>query len=99
MSRSVVNLDRQSADRYRGAENKLKERKLDIDIYRERTASGDKGAVQGFFEPIFVALESDHKGFISDAEQRELAIGAMEERLDAAKESLNKKPTYEPDNR
>ena len=91
VSRSAVNLDRKNADRYRGAEDQLTERKLDIDRYREKTASGDKGAVQEFFEPIFVTLEADHKGFLSDGEQRELAIGAMEKRLDAAKEALTKR--------
>ena len=99
VSRSAVNLDRKNADRYRVAEDQLKERKLDIDTYREKTASGDKGAVQEFFEPIFVTLEADHKGFLSDAEQRELAIGAMEKRLDAAKEALSKKSAVEADNR
>ncbi len=93
VSKSDVNQDRKNADRYQHADDQLRERKLDIDTYREKTASGDKGAVQEFFEPIFVALEADHKGFLSDAEQRELAIGAMEKRLDAAKKPLTEKPT------
>jgi hypothetical protein len=97
VSRSAVNLDRTNAARYRSAEEQLKERALDIDIYREKTALGDKGAVQAFFEPIFVALEADHKGFLSEAEQREFAIGEMEKRLEAAKEALNKKPVSEAD--
>jgi hypothetical protein len=88
VSRSAVNLDRTNADRYRSGEEQLKERALDIDSYREKVAAGDKGAVQEFFEPIFVTLEADHKGFLSDAEQRELAIGEMEKRLDAAREAL-----------
>ncbi len=91
VSRSAVNLDRRNADRYRVAEDQLKERQLDIDIYREKIAAGNKGAVQEFFEPIFVTLEADHKGFLSDAEQREMAIGAMEQRLDAAKQTVSKK--------
>ena len=91
VSRSAVNLDRKNADRYRGAEDQLKERKLDIDSYREKTASGDKVAAQEFFEPIFDTLEADHKAFLSDADQRDLAIGAMEKRLDAAKQALSDK--------
>ena len=85
VSRSAMNLDRTNADRCLSADEQLKERELDIDTYRLKTASGDKGAVQEFFEPIFVTLEADHKGFLSDAEKRELAIGEMEKRLDAAK--------------
>ena len=85
VSRSAMNLDRTNADRYGSAEEQLRERQLDIDTYRLKTASGDKGAVQEFFEPIFVTLEADHKGFLSDAEKREVAIGEMEKRLDAAK--------------
>jgi hypothetical protein len=98
LSRSAVNLDRQNADRYRTAEDQLRERRLELDAYRERTASGDKGAVQEFFEPIFVTLEGDHKAFLSDAEKRELAIGGMERRLDAAQEALKKKSSSEADN-
>ena len=92
-SRSAVSLDRKNADRYRDGADKLEERKLDIDTFRERAAVGDKSAVQEFFEPIFVTLEADHKEFLSIAEQRELAIGAMGTRLDAAKEALEKKRT------
>ncbi len=99
VSRSAVNQDRKNADRYRRAEDQLRQRKLDMDSYREKTASGEKGAVQEFFEPIFVTLEADHKGFLSDGEQRELAIGAMAERLDAAREALNKKSAVEADHR
>lgn len=99
VSKSDVNQDRKNADRYRHADDQLRERKLDIDTYCEKTVSGDKGAIQEFFEPIFVALEADHKGFLSDAEQRELAIGAMEKRLDAAKKALTEKPAGEVDNR
>jgi type II secretory pathway pseudopilin PulG len=99
MSRSTVNQDQKNADRYSVAEEQLKERKFDLDTYREMIASGDKGAVQEFFEPIFVALEADHKGFLNDAEQRELAIGAMEKRLDTAKAALNKKATGKSDSR
>jgi hypothetical protein len=47
--------------------------------------------VQAFFEPVFVTLESDHKGYLTDAEQREAAIGDMEQRLSVAKESLDKR--------
>ena len=90
VSRSAVNLDRTNADRYRAAEDQLKERMLDIDTYRMKTASGNKEAVQEFFEPIFIILEADHKAFLSDTEQREMAIGGMEQRLDAAKEILRK---------
>src|SRR5262249_8980501 len=91
VSRSAVNLDRTNAARYRSAEEQLKERRLDLDAYRMRIATGDKKAVQEFFEPVFVALEADHKAFLSDAEIREAAIGDMEKRLDAAKEALSKK--------
>ena len=97
VSRSAVNQDRKNADRYLAAEYQLKERRLDLDAYRKRTASGDNGAVQEFFEPIFVTLEADHKAFLSEAEHRELAIGAMEKRLDAAKEALKKKSANETD--
>ena len=90
VSRSAMNQDRTNADRYLAAEYQLKERKLDLDTYRERTASGDNKATQEFFEPIFVTLAADHRAFLRDAEQRELAIGDMERRLDAAKEALKK---------
>lgn len=99
MSRSSVNQDQKNADRYGVAEEHLRERKLDLDTYRGMIASKDKGAVQKFFEPIFIALEADHKGFLSDAEQRELAIGTMEKRLDAAKAMLNKKAAGKSDSR
>ena len=88
VSRSALNQDRKNADRYLAADYQLKERRLDLDTYRERTASGDNGAVQEFFEPVFVTLEADHQMFLSEAEQREFAIGDMEKRLDAAKEAL-----------
>ena len=97
VSRSTVNQDRKNADRYLAAEYQLKERRLDLDTYRERTASGNNGAVQEFFEPIFVTLEADHKAFLSEAEERELAIGDMVKRLDAAKEALKKKSANETD--
>jgi hypothetical protein len=99
VSRSAVNQDRKNADRYSAAEYQLKERKLELDTYREKTASGENGAVQEFFEPIFLTLEADHKAFLSEAEQRELAIGDMAKRLDAAKEALKKKSTPEADSR
>ena len=99
VSRSAVNLDRKRADLYRTGMDQLWERKLDLDVYRERTASGDVGAVQEFFEPVFVTLEADHKSFLSDADQRELAIGGMERRLDAAKEALKQKPGGEAGDR
>lgn len=98
VSRSAVNQDRKNADRYLAAEYQLKERKLDLDTYREKTASGENGTVQKFFEVIFLALEADHRAFLSEAEQRELAIGNMEKRLDAAKEALKKKSASEADN-
>jgi hypothetical protein len=95
VSRSTVNQDRKNADRYLAAEYQLKERKLDLDTYRRKTASGEKGAVQEFFEPIFLTLEADHRAFLSEAEQRELAIGNMEKRLNAAKETLKKSASVE----
>jgi hypothetical protein len=98
VSRSTVNQDRKNADRYLTAEYQLKEKRLDLDTYRKRAASGDNRAVQEFFEPIFVTLEADHQAFLSEAEQRELAIGDMEKRLDAAKETLKKKSATEADN-
>ena len=97
VSRSTVNQDRKNADRYLTAEYQLKERRLDLDTYRERTASEDNEAVQEFFEPIFITLEADHQAFLSEAEQRELAIGDMERRLDAAKAALKKNSTNEAD--
>lgn len=98
VSHSVVNQDRKNADRYLTAEYQLKERKLDLDMYREKTAAGNDGAVQEFFESIFVILETDHRTFLSDAEQREAAIGDMEKRLDAAKETLEEEPIREVNN-
>jgi hypothetical protein len=98
VSRSAVNQDRTNADRYLAAEYQLKERRLDLDTYRERTAAGDSGSVQGFFEPIFVTLKADHEAFLTEAEKRELAIGDMEKRLDAAKEVLKRKSANEIDN-
>jgi hypothetical protein len=95
VSRSAVNQDRTNADRYLAAEYQLKERRLDLDTYRKRAASGDNDAAKEFFEPIFVTLESDHQAFLSEAEKRELAIGDMGKRLDAAKEALKKKPSEE----
>lgn len=89
VSRSLVNLDRKNADRYRTAEDQLKERKLDIDTFREKIASGEKGAVKKFFEPIFVTLVADHKEFLAGAELNESAIGNMEERLRAAREPFD----------
>lgn len=94
-SRSAVNQDRKNADRYLIAEYQLRERRLDLDTYRKKTAFGDNRAVQEFFDPIYVILETDHKAFLSEAEQREFAIGDMEKRLDAAKEALKKKPVNE----
>lgn len=91
-SRSIVNLDRTNSERYRSGKELLDERKLEVDIYREKVAAGDQGAVEKFFEPVFVALEADHKAFLNDAEKRELAIGDMEKRLDAAREALSKNP-------
>ncbi|MCI0744229.1 MAG: hypothetical protein L0Y58_02385 [Verrucomicrobia subdivision 3 bacterium] len=88
LSRSSVNIDRRNADRYRLAKDQLEERKLEIDIYREKVASGDKGAVQEFFEPIFITLSTDHKVFLNFVEQREMAIGAMEGRLTVATDAL-----------
>jgi len=90
-SRTAINLDRRNADRYRTAEELLKEQKLELDNYRHKTASGDKGAVLEFFEPVFVTLAADHREFLSDQELRETAIGEMEQRLDQAKESLKTK--------
>jgi xanthosine utilization system XapX-like protein len=90
-SRTSVNLDRKNADQYRNTGDTLGERKLDIDTYRERAADGDKQAVQEFFEPIFVALAADHRLFLDNLEKREMAIGAMEKRLDAATEALPRK--------
>ena len=89
ISRSAVNQDRKNADRYEAAEDQLRERKLDLDAYRKRTAMGDLHAVQEFFAPVFVALEADHKAFLTEADQREFAIGDMERRLDVAREPLN----------
>jgi hypothetical protein len=91
LSRSAVNMDRKNADRYQNTATQLEERRLDLDAYRERAAAGDQAAVTEFFEPVFVTLESDHKGYLSDAEQREAAIGEMAQRLDSAKESLDRK--------
>lgn len=93
-SRTSVNLDRRNADRYRLAKDQLEDRKMGIDDYRKKVESGDKAAVQEFFEPIFVTLTTDHKEFLNDKEQREMAIGAMAARLDAANEAPRRRPDH-----
>jgi hypothetical protein len=97
VSRSTMNQDHINADRYLAVKYLLKERKLDLGIYRDKIAEGSTGAVQEFFEPIFVSLEADHQAFLSEAEKREAAIGDMAKRLDAAKAALEKKPAEEED--
>jgi len=82
--RSRVHLDRINAERYQKAYDLLWERSLELDDYREKIAAGDSEAVIRFFEPIFVALEADHKEFLNDEEKREAAIGDMKKRLNAA---------------
>lgn len=96
-SRSALNQDRTNADRYLSAEYQLQERRLDPDNYRQRTAEGDGGALQEFFDPVFVTLQADHQAFLSESEKRESAIGDMEKRLDAAKEALKKRSAGEAD--
>jgi hypothetical protein len=92
ISRSTVNQDRKNADRYETAKDQLSEKKLELDTFRTRIALGDNNAVQEFFAPIFLTLEADHKAFLSEAEQRDFAIGDMEKRLDEAKKVLAKEP-------
>jgi hypothetical protein len=87
-SRSTVNQDSKNAERYQATGDHLRERRLDLDVYRERVATGDEQALQELFEPVFIALEADHRAFLNETEQRELAIGDMEKRLDAAKRAL-----------
>jgi hypothetical protein len=87
-SQSEMNLDSKNAIRYATARERLFERKLELDDYRNRIAEGDFAAIAEFFEPIFVSLEADHQTFLSQPERRELAIGNMEKRLDAASEVL-----------
>jgi len=92
VSRSAVNLDRRNADRYRLAQDQLEERKLDLDIFRQKAASGEKEAVQEFFSPIFVTLATDHKGFLDDGEKRNIELGAIERRLKSAEDAFRDKP-------
>jgi hypothetical protein len=87
-SRSALNQDRKNADRYLAAEDQLSERKLDLEVYRQRIAAGDLQAVQEFFAPVFITLEADHKAFLTEADKREFAIGDMQNRLDAAREPI-----------
>jgi hypothetical protein len=87
-SQSEMNLDSKNALRYAAAGERLFERNLELDDYRKRIAEGVPDAVEEFFEPIFVTLEADHQAFLSQPERRELAIGNMEKRLDAASEVL-----------
>ncbi len=82
--RSRVHLDRINAERYQKAYDLLWERSLELDDYREQIAAGDPKAAIKFYEPIFVALEADHKQFLNDEEKREAAIGDMKKRLNAA---------------
>ena len=84
MSRSAMNQDRTNADRYLVAVTRLRELKSEIDKYRNLIASGDDTASLKFFEPVFEALTADHNQFLKEAEKRELAIGSMASRLDAA---------------
>jgi hypothetical protein len=82
--RSRVHLDRINAERYQKAYDLLWERSLELDDYREQIDTGDARAAIRFFEPIFMALEADHKQFLNDEEKREAAIGDMKKRLNAA---------------
>ena len=91
-SQSAVNRDRRNADSYRLAQDRLEERRLDLDTYRARAAGGENGMLEEFFEPVFVALAADHKTWLDDAEMRDLAIGEMGQRLDAAKKALEAQP-------
>lgn len=95
-SQSAVNRDRKNADSYRLAQDALEERKLDLDAYRARAADGEQGVLEQFFEPVFVALAADHKAWLEDAEMRDLAIGDMAKRLDAAKKVLESRPGPAP---
>ena len=88
VSRSEMNLDHKNADRYRAAADALSERRLDIDTYRRRVAQGDLDALLDFYEPVFMALKADHQAFLTDADKRDLAIGAMQSRLDTAQQGL-----------
>lgn len=91
-SRSTVNLDRRNADRFRVAQDQLEERSLDLDMYRKRVASGEMGAVQEFYGPIFITLATDHKGFLDDGEKRDIELGAIERRLRSAEDALKDEP-------
>ena len=84
LSRSEMNQDRANAGRYLTAANRLLEMKAEIDKYRSRIAGGGTEAAQEFFQPVFEALTADHNQFLKEAEKRELAIGSMASRLDAA---------------
>lgn len=89
ISRSEMNLDHKNADRYRVAADALAERRLDLDTFRSKVASGELTAVEDFFQPIFMALKADHQAFLTDAQQQDLAIGEMQGRLDAAKDTMS----------
>jgi hypothetical protein len=92
VSKSAVNQDRKNAERYTAAEYQLRERRLDLDTYRERTAAGDIKTVQEFFAPVFVTLEADHMAFLSEAEQRELTVRDIEKSFDTVKKTFVKEP-------
>ncbi len=99
VSRSAVNLDRRNADRYRLAQDQLEERKLDLDIYRNKAALGETEAVQEFYSPVFVTLATDHKAFLDDGEKRDIALGALERRLKSAEDALRDEPADRPPER
>ena len=89
ISRSEMNLDRKNADRYRVAADALAERRLDLDTFRTRVATGELTAVEDFFQPVFMALKADHQAFLTDAQQQDLAIGEMQGRLDTARDAMS----------
>lgn len=89
-SKSAVNLDRRNADRYRLAKDQLEERTLEIDIFRRRTAEGEKTAVEEFFNPVFIILAADHKKFLDDSSLKNLELLEIEGRLKSAQEGLRR---------
>ena len=54
--------------------------------------------MQEFFSPIFVTLATDHKGFLDDAEKRDVELGVIEGRLKSAEEALKRKQPGGSDN-
>ena len=88
LSRSAIELDRVNAKRYLEILYQLRERKLLIDEYRRKIASGNKDAAQEYYTPVFALLEADHQSFIEDEKRRDLTVAETEKALSEAMKKL-----------